>query len=183
MRVIAGLYRGRRLAAPPGRQTRPTTNRDREALFSALSHQLDHFFVDLTVLDLFAGSGLLGLEALSRGAKHVTFVENDPRAARTIQENIATLSAQEETRCMRANALRLAPTIGPFDIAFSDAPYGQNHGLEALVNARKTGVTHGKTLCVLECSEAETAAVSSVSSEILWSRSRGGSAFSIFKIS
>ena len=119
MRVVAGELRGRRLTAPPGRSTRPTADRVREALFSILGD-----VAGLRVLDLFAGSGALGIEALSRGAREAVFVERSPRAVRAVQANLAALSL--EARVERADAvafLRAAAGDAGFDVVFVDPPY------------------------------------------------------------
>jgi 16S rRNA (guanine966-N2)-methyltransferase len=117
VRVIAGEFRGRRLQAPPGTETRPTADRVREALFSMLGD-----LSGLRVLDLYAGSGALGIEALSRGAASAVFVERDARAADTIKRNLAALGAEGEVR--RQDALRfLSSGLGPFDLVFCDPPY------------------------------------------------------------
>jgi 16S rRNA (guanine966-N2)-methyltransferase len=124
MRVIAGSHGGRRLKAPPGRRTRPTSDRVREALFSMLGE-----IGGLKALDLFAGTGALGIAALSRGAERVVFVERDGAAGRTLQENLDALAlgpARAETRRGDAlAALRAASRSGEFyDLIFIDPPYG-----------------------------------------------------------
>lgn len=120
MRVVAGELRGRRLVAPAGAATRPTTDKVREAVFNALT-SLD-VIVDATVADLYAGSGALGIEALSRGAAHCTFVERDRTALEAIDENIAVLGLRGRTRVRVGNALNLAPSIDA-DLVFADPPY------------------------------------------------------------
>lgn len=121
MRIIAGRWRGRSIDAPRGERTRPTADRIREAWLSALQHDVP----GATVLDLFAGSGALGLEALSRGAEHVTFVERAAAPLRTLQANIDALDAAEEVTVIKADALRHVATlpVAAFDIAFADPPY------------------------------------------------------------
>src|ERR1051326_3721338 len=114
MRIIAGDWRGRPIEAPPGRATRPTADRVRETLFSMLVSRLGTF-EDLRVADLFAGSGALGFEALSRGATFACFVENDSRAAAAIRTNAATLGAEAEVRVLSGSALALARSE-PFDL-------------------------------------------------------------------
>jgi 16S rRNA (guanine966-N2)-methyltransferase len=116
LRVVAGRVGGRRLDAPPGGGTRPTADRVREALFSILG-PLD----GLAVCDLFAGSGALGIEALSRGASAATFVDDDPGAARVIRANLASLGL--EGRVVRRDVLAFLPGAGPFDLVVCDPPY------------------------------------------------------------
>ena len=120
MRIIAGRWRGRKLVAPEGLATRPTADRVREALFSMLQSRLGSF-EGLRVADVFAGSGALGLEALSRGAAHCSFVDSDSRAIAAIRANIAALGAEAEVRQGAAEHARLP---GPIDLAFLDPPYG-----------------------------------------------------------
>jgi 16S rRNA (guanine966-N2)-methyltransferase len=121
MRVIAGQYGGRRLQAPPGEATRPTSDRVREALFSVLGARVEH----ARVLDLFAGSGALGIEALSRGAAEATFVDNAPAAIRAVRANLAAIGAEAEVR--RADARRFLGSASAagreYDLVFLDPPY------------------------------------------------------------
>ena len=125
MRVTGGRYRGRTLAAPRGDATRPTTDRTREALFNLLGARLD--FDGLRVLDAFAGSGALGLEALSRGAARATFVERGAPALAVIRQNVQALSVVGQTQVIRGDALRwleqAAEAGERFDLAFADPPY------------------------------------------------------------
>ncbi|WP_213455390.1 16S rRNA (guanine(966)-N(2))-methyltransferase RsmD [Rhizomonospora bruguierae] len=128
-RIVAGTLGGRRIAAPPGGRTRPTSDRVREALFSALDAITD--LAGARVADLYAGSGAVGLEALSRGADHVLLVENDSRAARVIRQNIADLGARERARLVTgtvAQALAAGPEDGPYDVIFADPPYAVPEG-------------------------------------------------------
>jgi 16S rRNA (guanine966-N2)-methyltransferase len=127
VRIIAGRWRGRQISAPLGGTTRPTTDRVREALFSMLASRIGTF-EDLAVIDLFAGSGALGLEALSRGAGHCTFVERDPSAVAALRANIAALGADADIRAQGIESFR----GGPYDLAFADAPYGSGAGQKAL---------------------------------------------------
>ncbi|MFK3980197.1 16S rRNA (guanine(966)-N(2))-methyltransferase RsmD [Micromonospora sp. NPDC050397] len=123
-RIVAGTLGGRRIVAPPGASTRPTSDRVREALFSALDSQLD--LDGARFADLYAGSGAVGLEALSRGAAHVLLVEGDPRAARIARDNLATLRATPAARLVTgkvAQVLAGGPDGGPYDIVFADPPY------------------------------------------------------------
>jgi 16S rRNA (guanine966-N2)-methyltransferase len=117
---VAGSLRGRRLLAPEGRSTRPTTDRVREAIFNALA-SLD-VLVDARVVDLYAGSGALGIEALSRGAAHCTFVERDRDALSAIHANMAALGLTGAARVIAGDGARYAPRLDA-DIAFVDPPY------------------------------------------------------------
>ena len=132
MRIIAGAWRGRRIEAPPGMATRPTADRVRETLFSMLASRLGSF-EDLRVADLFAGSGALGLEALSRGGAHATFVDNDPKAAAIIRGNAAKLGASDRIQLLSGSALVL-PKAEAFDLILADPPYSPGSG-SALVKA------------------------------------------------
>ena len=129
MRIIAGQWRGRAIAAPPGDATRPTADRTREALFSMLASRLGSFD-DLRVADLFAGTGALGLEALSRGAAHCTFVEQDRTALEVLRANIAKLGAPAEGRAQ--SVASLGPSALPFDLLLFDPPY-RSGGAGALI--------------------------------------------------
>jgi 16S rRNA (guanine966-N2)-methyltransferase len=126
MRIIAGEWRGRSLEAPPGNATRPTGDRVRETLFSMLASRLASF-EDLRVADLFAGSGALGLEALSRGAASATFVENDAQAAAAIRRNVSKLGAEDRVRLLGGSAHAL-PRSDPFHLIFADPPYAPGSG-------------------------------------------------------
>jgi 16S rRNA (guanine966-N2)-methyltransferase len=126
MRIIAGEWRGRAIEAPPGRSTRPTADRVRESLFSMLASRLGSF-EDLRVADLFAGSGALGLEALSRGAAAATFIEAERDAAAAIRRNAGKLGASERVRIIVGSALAL-PRSEPFDLIFADPPYAAGSG-------------------------------------------------------
>jgi 16S rRNA (guanine966-N2)-methyltransferase len=131
MRIIAGRWRGRPLVAPPGAATRPTADRVREALFSMLVSRLGRF-EGLRVADLFAGTGALGLEALSRGAAHCTFVERDRAALAALERNIAGLGAQSLSEIRAGAVERVAAPPEPFDLVFMDPPYGEGLAEKAL---------------------------------------------------
>ncbi|MFC7537964.1 16S rRNA (guanine(966)-N(2))-methyltransferase RsmD [Sphingomonas sp. GCM10030256] len=137
MRIIAGEWRGRKLAAPHGLSTRPTADRTRETLFSMLASRLGSFD-GLTVADLFAGSGALGLEALSRGAAHATFVETDSAARRTIEANAAAFRAQERIS-IRAHSATALPSGRLFDLILADPPYGAGAGSQLVRAIAATG--------------------------------------------
>lgn len=123
MRIIAGQWRGRKIVAPPGDATRPTSDRVREALFSMLASRLGTFD-DLRIADFFAGSGALGLEALSRGAAHCTFVERDRAAVTALKANIATLDAPADVQNRAAEVSGQA--LAAYDVILMDPPYHGN---------------------------------------------------------
>jgi 16S rRNA (guanine966-N2)-methyltransferase len=135
VRIIAGEFRGRALApvgkGDAGAHLRPTTDRVRESLFNVLNHQID--FDGLRVLDLFAGTGALGLEALSRGASHVTFVDDGRVAQGLIRKNIDLTRSADRTDLVRRDATRLGDNPGaPYDLVFLDPPYGKSMGQKAV---------------------------------------------------
>ena len=125
MRIVAGKHRGRTLATPEGRDIRPTSERLREAVFNILAHSVPSLPAEARVLDVFAGTGALGLEALSRGAAHVTFIETDKTATRLIRYNLATLGEAENANLLARDAGQpgAAPAGAPADLAFLDPPY------------------------------------------------------------
>ncbi len=138
MRIISGKWRSRPIIAPKGDTTRPTADRTRETLFSMLISRLGSF-EDLTVLDLFAGSGALGLEALSRGAASCTFVEQDQAAIVALEKNIATLDAAPLCTIKRGSVLSLGAAIKPFDVVLMDPPYGTGAGAVTLDKLGRSG--------------------------------------------
>ncbi len=132
MRVVGGKWRGRALVAPKGNATRPTTDRTREALFSILQAKLD--FEGARVLDLFAGTGALGLEALSRGAAFTLFVETEAQARAAIRANLETCAAMGVSKVFRRDATKLGARQGAaYDLVFADPPYGKGLSERALV--------------------------------------------------
>jgi 16S rRNA (guanine966-N2)-methyltransferase len=138
MRIVAGQLRGRTLAAPEGTRTRPTSDRVREAMFNILEHGIPDFaLAGVRVLDLFAGTGALGLEALSRGAAFCLFVEEDAAARSLIRRNIESLGLTGVTKVFRRDATNLgaAGSRGGFDLAFLDPPYEQGLAERALASA------------------------------------------------
>src|SRR6185295_1322043 len=131
MRVVGGRLKGRNLASPSSRDIRPTADRLRESLFNILVHAYNDPITDARVLDLFAGTGALGLEALSRGAAFALFVDDGAEARALIRENVATLGVGGISRIFRRDAIKLgaAYPVEPFTLVFLDPPYG--HGLAA----------------------------------------------------
>lgn len=147
MRIIAGRWRRRLLQAPAGAATRPTADRVRETLFSMLASRLGSF-EGLRVADLFAGSGAMGIEALSRGAGFAAFVETDPAALAAIRTNIAALGASGSADIISGSALAL-PAATPFDLVFADPPYGKGFGRRAVSSVEQAGwLAAGGWLCV-----------------------------------
>lgn len=154
LRIIAGQWRGRKLVTPEGDTTRPTADRTRETLFSMLASRLGSF-EDLAVADLFAGSGALGLEALSRGAASCLFVEIDPPAIRAMRTNIANLRAQSQCDVRAASVLMLGPAKAPLDLVLLDPPYRTGAGAVALDKLRRLGWLGPATWISLETAADE----------------------------
>jgi 16S rRNA (guanine966-N2)-methyltransferase len=161
MRIVAGKYRGRKLAAPPGTIVRPTAARAREALFSILTHGGTDgpALAGARVVDLFAGTGALGLEALSRGAAFVTFVENEPTACRILAQNLEALGIDEEARVIRGDATQLPRAEAPCQLALLDPPYGSSLATSALESLLARGWIDASSQIVVECAAKETTEV------------------------
>jgi 16S rRNA (guanine966-N2)-methyltransferase len=138
MRVIAGEWRARKLVAPTGETTRPTADRTRETLFSMLVSRLGTF-EGLAVADLFAGSGALGIEALSRGAASCIFVEQDPAAIRSLRSNISNLGAEARSDVRASSVMALGPAKAPLDLILLDPPYRSGAGEVALDKLQRLG--------------------------------------------
>jgi 16S rRNA (guanine966-N2)-methyltransferase len=151
MRIIAGKFRRQPLLSPPP-STRPTSDRARESLFNILMNLNDQFVIDAYILDAFAGSGALGLEALSRGATHVTFLENNHQAAGVLKANIAKLGVTSQCSLLMYNAMNPPKAPHAMQLVFLDPPYDQiveDRCITALCNE---GWINSKTLIVLETS-------------------------------
>jgi 16S rRNA (guanine966-N2)-methyltransferase len=161
MRIVGGKLKGRSLAAPSGQATRPTSDRVREAIFNILAHGIEHFAIgDARVLDLFAGTGALGLEALSRGARFCQFVDYDAEARGLIRRNADDLGLIGQCKIWRRDATRLgrATPQPPFDLVFADPPYGKGLGEKALSSLLEGGWLVPQAIVVLEeASSAEIA--------------------------
>ena len=138
MRIISGKWRSRTIIAPKGDITRPTADRTRETLFSMLTSRLGSFD-ELSVLDLFAGSGALGLEALSRGAAHCLFVEQDRAALDALDKNILKLGAKSISEIRRTSVMSVGTALASFDIVVMDPPYGSGAGVVALDKLSRLG--------------------------------------------
>ena len=161
MRIVGGQYKGREIAAPPGRDTRPTSDRARESLFNILAHaDWSPGIEGRRVLDLFAGSGALGLEAMSRGAIFALFVETDSAARGAIRDNIETLGLFGTTRIHRRDAtdlgLKPAGLGDPFDLVFLDPPYGKGLGERAMAALGEGGWITPQAVIMLEVGADET---------------------------
>ena len=158
MRIIAGKWRSRPLVAPQGDTTRPTADRTRETLFSMLTSRLGSF-EELAVGDFFAGSGALGLEALSRGAAHCLFVEQDAAALRALRSNIANLKAQPQCDVRAGSVLALGPASRPLDLLLMDPPYGSGAGAVTLARLLRLGWIGPASWISIETSRDETVQV------------------------
>jgi len=160
MRIVAGRFRGKQLNTPSDDSIRPTADRVRESMFNILASRLGPSFDGLRVLDLFAGTGALGLEALSRGAAHVTFVDTGVEARGLIRDHIDLFGIGGIAKLLRRDATSLGPvgSIKPFDLVFLDPPYGKGLGEAALVSLRDHGwLAPEATLVFEESSGAEIA--------------------------
>ena len=146
MRVITGTARGRKLVAPQGSDTRPTSDMAKEALFSIIQFEVE----GALVLDLFAGSGQLGIEALSRGAAHVDFVEREPACLKALEENIKAVGAKN-ARIRRGDVLKLLPSLGQYELMLLDPPYDDALYVPMLELARDHGVLANGAIVVAEC--------------------------------
>lgn len=160
MRVVGGSWRGRRLAAPEGKTVRPTSDRAREAVFNILEHGkhtqgAGSPIPGAHVLDAFAGSGALGIEALSRGAAHAAFLDDSPAALGAIQRNLAALGGLDRATVLRVDCLAPPPAAAPCGVAFLDPPYGGGLGAPALAALAKAGWIADGAICVVELSRDE----------------------------
>ncbi len=163
MRIIAGEWRGRKLTAPKGDTTRPTADRTRETLFNMLTSRLGSF-EGLSVADLFAGSGALGLEALSRGAGHCLFVEQEEQALKAIRANIAAFDARARTDVRASSVMALGPTRQPTDLILLDPPYDTTAGEVALDRMNRLGWIGPATWIALETSAKHNIAIKGLES-------------------
>jgi 16S rRNA (guanine966-N2)-methyltransferase len=155
MRVIAGEWRGRKLLAPKNDATRPTADRTRETLFSMLTSRVGSF-EGLYVADLFAGSGALGIEALSRGAAHALFGEQDRDALDALRQNLAALGAAPRADVRAGSVLGLGPARRSFDLLLFDAPYGTGAGSVALDKLNRLGWIGADSWMSVETGERES---------------------------
>ena len=159
MRVVGGRLRGRNLATPASHEIRPTADRLRESLFNILVHAYENPVEDARVLDLFAGTGALGIEAISRGAGFALFVDNGAEARALLRNNVEALGLGGVTKVFRRDATNLGPAhpVEPFSLVFLDPPYGKGLAEKALASLRDGGWLTKEALLVVE--EAKAAAL------------------------
>jgi 16S rRNA (guanine966-N2)-methyltransferase len=152
MRIVGGRLRGRALAAPKSQAIRPTADRLRESLFNILVHAYGDPVTGARVLDLFAGTGALGLEAMSRGAAFALFVDDGAQARALLRENVQALGLAAATRIFRRDATKLGPAhpVEPFSLVFLDPPYGKGLAEQAVASARAGGWLTADALVVVE---------------------------------
>lgn len=160
MRIVAGRWRGRVLTAPSTDATRPTADRVRQALFDMLLHAPwggRSVIEDVDILDVFAGTGALGLEALSRGARHATFIENAPAALKALRANIRALTAEPACTVLAADVITLRGVSRPHPLVFLDPPYGKDLIPRALERLRGSGWIAPGAVIVAETGRTEDA--------------------------
>ncbi len=153
MQITGGVHKGAKLAAPKGQATRPTSARTREAVFNILAHGIEGFAIASTrVLDLFAGTGALGLEAISRGSSFCLFVDDQADARAFIRQNVETLGLTGHTKVFKRDATNLGPIQArkPCDLVFADPPYDKQLGEKAMVSLRDGGWLVPGAILVLE---------------------------------
>lgn len=158
MRIVGGKYRGKKLWAPEGKNVRPTSERAREAIFNILYSHLGGEYGEQSLLDVFAGTGAFGLEALSRGFKRVTFVDIDTIP---VLKNIKMFTSDsEKLSVVKADATRLPRARQKYDMVFMDAPYARNLTEQALQQLVKQGWLKEKALCIAEIRQDERFVIS-----------------------
>ena len=160
LRIVGGKHRGRSIAAPAGDSTRPTSSRARESLFNVLAHARwrddgTSPLLGARVLDAFAGSGALGLEALSRGATHAIFIDNDAAAIRLIGENLRKLGETGAAQVIRADATRPPPSREACDLVFLDPPYRSGLAAPALAALAEAGWLQPGAIATVELANTE----------------------------
>lgn len=148
MRILEGLYARKFLAIPPSSLTRPTSHKVRGAIFNILANWID--LEGRIVLDAFAGSGALGLEALSRGAKKAYFIEDHPKVLPVLLKNVVHLNVHAETVVLKANALKLKSFPEPCDLIFLDPPYGKDYIGQVLLSLQSAQIFQKKSFVVFE---------------------------------
>lgn len=182
MRIVGGQFRGRSLAAPKSNLVRPTTDRTREALFNIIVHSWPQLLDGGRVLDLFAGTGALGLEAMSRGAGFGLFVDQSAEGRALLRTNIEALGLSGRAKIFRRDAtdLGVPGTMAPFDLVFADPPYGKGLGEKALAALVAGGWLAPGALVIVE--EAASATFSAPGYELLDERQWGDTVVRFFRI-
>ena len=156
MRIIAGKYRGRKLHAPSDMDIRPTTDKMRERIFSMLQHSRYPGLHGARVLDVFAGTGALGLEALSRGAGHITFVEKSTKSIALLNKNISSMKVGDETTIIKSRASSVKTTTNPCDFIFMDPPYGKGLLEPSIIHLLENGWLADRGVIIAELGSNET---------------------------
>ncbi len=179
MRIIGGKFKGRNIITPKGRTTRPTSDQTRESIFNILTHaDWAKNLQGALIADIFAGSGALGLEALSRGGRFCLFVETEPKARAAIRENILNFGLGGCTRLHRRDAtkLRIEPgnLKGAFDFVFLDPPYGRNMGMPVIKKLQLQNLIYKNTIIIYEMSKDEEFGLEGFNllSERIWGNSK-----------
>ncbi len=155
MRVIGGKYRGKKLITPADAKIRPTTDRMRETVFNILEHGTGPGIRGALILDLFAGTGALGIEALSRGAKHVTFADHDPASLKLTRQNLSGIRDPENYSLVLADSTKISGKIGPFDIIFMDPPYHKDLLTPTIRNISKQSLLSAGGIIIIEYASDE----------------------------
>jgi 16S rRNA (guanine966-N2)-methyltransferase len=160
MRIGGGAHKGRALIAPSGRETRPTSDRIRETIFNILVHSIDNFDLSkISVVDVFAGTGALGFEALSRGAKHATFIDSSRRALDIVKKNSTAFNEWRNTTLLKLDATNFSPppraAKAPCGLAFLDAPYEKELSLPALLGIVNKGWVKSGAIVIVEMAAKE----------------------------
>ena len=160
MRVVGGKHKGRTLIAPSGQRTRPTSDRGRETVFNILAHSVDNFGLSgISVVDIFAGTGALGFEALSRGAKHATFIDSSRQALDIVKKNATILDEWRNTTLLKFDATHFLPppraTKAPCGLALLDAPYQQELSVPALLGIVNKGWVKSGSIVIVEMAAKE----------------------------
>jgi len=181
MRIIGGKYRGKKLNPPQTDHIRPTTDRMRESLFNMLEHGTGPGIRGSKILDLFAGAGALGIEALSRGAGHITFIDNDPRAMKLIKQNTALIQNPENTAYITVDGAKISNNLGQFDIIFIDSPYNKDLITPVLLNLNSQDLVSENGIVIIEHSASEDINLTEFFVEIK-SRKMGDATFSILEM-
>lgn len=155
MRIIGGKHRGRKLNSPASDHIRPTTDRMRETLFNILAHGTGPGFEGAKVLDIFAGTGALGFESLSRGAEKITFIEKDKRSLRVISQNITDFKEEASTTIKSIDARKITAEIGSFDYIFMDPPYNMGLITPLLKIIERFALLEKNGIIIIECDSKE----------------------------